>query len=543
MGSRLFVNGAVFDGHRHREDLAVLVAGGQVAAVDRPDVVRRHAAGAEVVDLHGGLLLPGFQDAHCHPLVGGLQLLTCELSSLSSVPDYLDAVADAAGRCPTGWVRGGGWEVEVFGPDGPQATQLDRVVADRPAFIVSADHHNAWVNTRALELAGVGADTPDPSDGWIGRDEHGRPTGALHEAAVLLVQDHVTTGRQEYAAALRRAQEHLHGWGVTGWHDALVGGYAALDDPTTAYLDLAAAGDLRSEVSAALWWDRHEGIDQLERLQEERAELGRAGVDARWVKVMMDGITETFTASVEEPYQGDTRCPCGDRGMAFLDRDAARAAVVALDGAGFGVHFHAIGDRAVHDALDAVAAARGAHGAGAHTHQAAHLQLVRPEDRSRLAELGVVANLQGMWVDRSSGGVADLLPRLGDERATWHYPFADIAAAGAALAGGSDWPVNEPEPMAGVHGLVNRTGWSADGEPAEPLVPEQALSLPQALHAYTAGSAAASRRTDSGALRPGTRADLVVLDRDPFNGPPEDIGACEVVTTWVAGELVFERDG
>ena len=540
MGEYAFVGGQVFDGRRHREDCAVAVHGSRIVAVGDVAGVRRAAGpNAEVVDLHGGLLLPGFQDAHMHPMVGGLERLRCELTGLGSVDDYLTAIARHGGPPgQEGWFRGGGWSVDAFPDGGPTADLLDRAVPDRPAFVVSSDHHNAWVNSRALELAGIDSSTPDPPDGWIGRDDRGRPTGTLHEAAMGLVHDHVTTTREEYTDALRDAQAYLHGWGITGWHDALIGGYAGLDDPTQAYLDLLDAGELTARVTASQWWDRRRGLDQLDELAAERDRLAELGLDASSVKVMMDGVTETFTASVVDPYTAETGCPCGQTGLPFLSHGQAAEAVVALDAAGFQIHFHAIGDRAVRDALDAVEAARVANGMNDHRHQLAHAQLVRPEDRPRFRELGVTLNAQGMWVTHGSPGVDFFLPKLDEERAEWNYPFRDIADSGADLAGGSDWPVNPPEPMMGVHGLVNRASYSPDGEPPEPLLPGQALTLAQALSAYTEGSARVSHRNDVGSVQVGARADLVVLDRDPFLGPPQEIGGARVVATFVEGDAV-----
>lgn len=542
MRTTLFRGGHVFDGRRRRPDCGVAVRGGRIVGVGDVDDLRRDAVDVDVVDLGGSLLLPGFQDAHMHPLVGGLERMRCELTELSSLEDYLDAVREHAARQRgKAWFRGGGWAVEVFGPAGPRKELLDRVVPDRPAFVVSSDHHNAWVNSRALQVAGITRDTPDPEGGWIERDQRGEPTGTLHEAAALLVQDHVETSREEYAEALREAQTYLHSWGITGWHDALIGGYAALDDPTQAYLDLIGAGELVAHVTCSQFWDPRRGVDQLEELQEQRRRLQEAGLDAASIKLMMDGITETFTAAVTEPYLGETGCPCGDRGLEFFSPEQVQEAVVALDAAGFRAHFHAIGDRAVHDALDAVAAARRANGMTDNRHQIAHLQLVRPEDRHRFRELGITANAEGMWAARDTGAVEELLPHLGDERAAWHYPFRDLVDAGAELAGGSDWPVNPPEPIGGVHTLVNRTSWSPEGDSPEPLVPEQAITLEEALHAYTEGSARVSYRQDVGSILVGSRADLVVLDRDPFQGPRDQIGAAEVAQTWVAGDLVHQR--
>ncbi|MGZ4495264.1 MAG: amidohydrolase [Nocardioides sp.] len=545
MTSTIFTRGQVFDGRRYVGGRSVGVRDGLVVAVgDLAEVRDRVGAHAQEVDLGGGLLVPGFLDAHMHPLVGGLERLRCEMTDLSTPEEYLDASRrHAAERPGDTWFRGGGWSVSAFGPHGPTAALLDTVVADRPAFIPSSDHHDAWVNTRALEVAGVTAATPDPPDGWIERDEHGRPTGTLREAAMALVGDHVETSREDYRLAMLEAQSYLHSWGVTGWHDALIGGYAALDDPTQAYLDLLEAGELTARVRASQWWDRHRGVEQLDGLCAQRDRLAAAGLDASSIKLMMDGIAETFTASLTEPYLDLPDCPCGDHGLAFLDAAQVREAVVALDAAGFGAHFHAIGDRAVHDALDAVEAARAANGPRDHRHQIAHLQLVRPEDRARFGALGVTANVEGMWVLLGSGSVQLLLPHLDEERAGWHYPFADLLAGGAHLAGGSDWPVNPPEPMAAVHALVNRTAYSPDGDPGDPLCADQAIGLEQALAAYTSGSARVvcpGTGTPVGRIEVGAAADLALLDRDPFAGPRQEIGGCRVVATYAGGTRVYD---
>ena len=539
----IFTNGTVFDGHRYVGRAAVAVDGERIIAVGEDREVRDAAGtGAEEVDLAGGLLVPGFQDAHMHPLVGGLERLRCEMTELSTAEEYLEAIRDHAAKHPDdAWVRGGGWSVSAFPPGGPTAEQLDRVVPDRPAFIPSSDHHDAWVNTKALEVAGITAETPDPPDGWFERDADGRPTGTVREAAMAMVGDHLTTTREDYYRAMLEAQEYLHGWGITGWHDALIGGYAGLDDPTQAYLDAIEAGALTARVRASQWWDRHRGVEQVEELLEQRERLRAAGLDAGSVKLMVDGIAETFTAAVTEPYVGPTGCPCGDRGLAFLDADQLREAVVALDAAGFQAHFHAIGDRAVHDALDAVEAARRANGLNDHRHQIAHLQLVRPEDRPRFGRLGVAANLEGAWASRDTPAVQLLVPHLDPERFAWHYPFADLLAGGAAVAGGSDWPVNPPAPLAAVHALVNRRPYAERGNPVEALLADQGLTLTQAMAAYTSGSAFVNHQPDAGVVRVGARADLAVLDRDVFTAPLDEIGAAAVTLTYAAGTRVFAR--
>ncbi|HET7388741.1 MAG TPA: amidohydrolase [Nocardioidaceae bacterium] len=537
---RVYANGSVFDGIRHRGSCAVGVRGGRIVAVGDLGEVREHAGpGADEIDVAGGLVLPGFIDGHMHPMVGGLERLRCEMTSLSSREEYLDAIRSHAQAHPgKGWFRAGGWSASAFGPAGPTREDLDAVLPDRPAFITSSDHHDAWVNSRALEITGVGADTPDPDDGWFERDAHGRPTGTVREAAMAMVGDHVDTSREEYYQGLLEAQSYLHSLGITGWHDALIGGYAGIDDPTQAYLDALGAGSLTARVRASQWWDRHRGVEQVDDLVAQRERLAEAGLDAGSVKFMVDGIAETFTAAVTIPYTGDLHCRCGDRGLAFMSTEQLNAAVVAVDAAGLEAHFHAIGDRAVHDALNAVEHARRVNTMSDRRHQIAHLQLVRPEDRPRFRSLAVAANAEGMWARRETPAVQMLLAHLDEERVGWHYPFADIAAGGVPLAGGSDWPVNPPEPIQAIHVLVNRREYVPDGPATDPLCPEQAIGLEQAMAAYTSGSAYVNRWHDQGSIQVGARADLITVDRDPFACPSEQIGAASVTSVYTGDQQV-----
>ena len=247
MNDVIFANGRLFDGLRYHHDHAVGVRGDMIYAVGPLDRVREEMSSGggelEEFDARGGLVMPAFHDAHIHPLIGGLELRNGLLTDCDGAEACLDkiaeSVADQGDRPADSWFRAGGWSLEHFDQGtGPTAEALDRVVSHRPAFLPSNDHHNAWVNTRALELAGIDRETPDPPDGWIERDRDGNPTGTLREAAALLVHRLVDTTREEKREALREAQAHLHSWGIVGWQDALVGGYAGIDDPTQAYLDL-----------------------------------------------------------------------------------------------------------------------------------------------------------------------------------------------------------------------------------------------------------------------------------------------------------------
>lgn len=539
----IFRNGQVFDGRRHLPARAVVVSDARVVAVVPEEEAAAYAdAAAEVVDLAGGLVLPGFQDAHVHAVQGGVERLRCDLSALRTKEEYLRAVADHAEAHPERpWVTGGGWAVAAFGPGGPTAAELDRVVGDRPVFLPNRDHHGAWVNSRALALAGVHRATPDPAHGRIERDAAGEPTGLLHEGAMELVAALLPeTGDEEYYQGLLTAQEYLHSLGITAWQDAILGEYAGMGDASETYLRAARAGTLTARVRGALWWQRDRGLEQVPELVERRARYTHGLLDAGSVKVMQDGIAENFTAAMTEPYRDGAGRRTTNRGLSFVDPKALCEVATRLDAEGFQVHVHAIGDRAVRESLDAFEAARRANGETANRHHIAHIQIVHPDDVPRFAALEVTATMQPLWAQLDDQMIRHTLPFLDAAACDRQYPFADLGAAGVRLAGGSDWPVTTPDPLLGVHVAVNR--WAKD-EPGpaghEPFLPAQALTLEQALAAYTSGSAHVNHLDDTGLLAPGFRADLAVLDRDPFASPASEIGAARVVATYVDGVRVY----
>ena len=539
--------GAAFDGHTYRPGHGVVVAGGRVRAVaPDADLASYVATGERVeeVDLAGGLVLPGFQDAHVHPVQGGLLRLRCDLAELETREDYLEAVTSYAAAHPElEWVIGGGWTMSVFGTAGPRADDLSAMVPDRPVVLVNRDHHGTWVNRRALELAGIDRHTPDPPDGRIERDADGEPTGMLHEGAMHLV-DHLVPpiSQDDLYAGLLEAQSYLHGFGVTAWQDAILGEYAGGADASPAYLRAVEAGTLTARVRGALWWRRDLGEEQVDDLIERRERYTRGRLVAGSVKIMQDGIAENFTAGMTTPYLDACGHATDNLGLSFVDAAALQRHVTRLDAEGFQVHVHAIGDRAAREALDAFAAACAANGPAAserNRHHIAHLQVVHPGDVPRFAALGVTANIQALWAHYDDQMVEMTIPYLGEERSTWQYPFGDLARAGAHLAAGSDWPVTTPDPLAAIHVAVNRWAYGEEGRAgSEPFLPEQALTLEQALAASTSGSARTNHLDETGTLAPDALADLAVLDRDPFAGDPAEIGATRVRATYVDGERV-----
>jgi predicted amidohydrolase YtcJ len=515
---------------------AVAVRGDRIIAVGNDDDVHAvRGPATEVLSLSGRMIVPGFQDAHVHPLFGARNLLELNLDRLHGREAYLDAIASyAASHEDLDWITGGGWMVSMFPEGTPTKEDLDAIVPDRPVFLMNTDVHGAWLNSKALERGGITAATPDPWDGRIERGADGEPMGTLTEGAAYTFREQVVpaTSAEGWRACLDLAQRELHALGVTGWQDAWV-----QPDLLHAYRDAADAGTLTMRVVAALWWDRHRGLEQIDELVERRAWGSGGPVDAGTVKIMLDGCPESGTGAMTEPYLGPHADALGT-GISFVSEDVLHEAVTRLDALGFQVHFHALGDRAMRMALDAVEAAAVANGMRDARHHIAHIQLPDPMDIPRLRRLGVVANLQPYWAQYDEGSASLLLPLVGQERFERLYPIGSVHRSGAVMAFGSDWPVSTANPLAELEVAVTRT--SLEARDAEPLRPSERIDLATALSAFTRGSAYVNRDDDAGSLEVGQRADLAVLDRNLFDRNLGPIAGARVEMTlasgrWVAG--------
>ncbi|ORA35973.1 amidohydrolase [Mycobacterium aquaticum] len=543
---RIFTNAAVFQPAGAEPADTVAIQGDTIVAVGRGvdrDLVGTHT---DITDLGGTSLLPGFVDAHAHPVAAGMAALRCDLSGLAHDRQaYLAAIGEYAARHPgESVIAGAGWYGDAF-PDGfPTRHDIDAVVSDRPVILTSHDYHGAWVNTRALELAGITSGTADPAGGRIIRDHAGEPTGVLLDRggdAVNALIPEVTP--QFMRQALLEAQRRLHSVGVTGWQDAAVGAeFFGLKDNFATYVDADEAGELTARVVGALWWEAEQGAEQLDGLCARRGLAGHSRFTASMVKVMQDGICENCTAAMLAPY----RAVAGHdipSGQSFIDPEDLHKVTALLASERFGIHMHAVGDRAVRECLDALEHAIASHPKFNARHQIAHLDVVDPQDIPRFGQLGVIANIQALWARRDKEIVERKLPLLGPEREPWHFPFGSIRRHGGTLAMGSDWPVTDPNPLWAIHTAVHRTGTHADphaigdGVFDIPLQAQEGISLRSAIDAYTAGSAHANGQDRTGRIAEGMLADLVVLDRDIFTA--EDVGTLRAVETIVGGKTVY----
>ncbi len=513
---------------------AVAIRGDRIVAVGTEAEVRERVGdGAQLIS--GACVVPGFQDAHIHAAFAGRIRRHLNLDDLHDVDGYLARIREHADAHPDErWIVGGGWYAPVFGDEGPTRTQLDAIVPDRPVYLMNTDTHAAWVNTRALQLAGITASTPDPWDGYYVREPDGMPTGCLQEGtAYSFWSDHVPPDSvQDWMESIRVAQRYLHTLGITGWHDAWV-----RPDLLKAYRELDHLHELTMHVVTALWWDRHIGPEQIAALVEQR-EWGSGGnVNAGTVKIMLDGCPESATGSMLDPYEGHFGVE-HDRGLQFVEEGALLEALVRLDALGFQVHQHALGDRALRSALDAVEAARAANGWNDARHHIAHLQLPDPADVKRMRPLGVVANMQPYWACPDPATETLTRPRVG-ARADRLYPIGDVVRSGAVLAMGSDWPVTTANVFEEMQVAVTRQVIGA-GADAPILDPSQRITLAEALAAFTRGAAYVSHDDDAGSLVEGSRADIAVLDRDPFAGSVYEIAETKVIATVASGNVVFE---
>lgn len=532
-----FVNGAVFVADQARSwARAVAVTGNRLTTVGS-DATVTAAIGpdTEVVDLAGRMLAPGFQDAHVHPATGGLQLLRCSLQGIDDRDLANDAIRQYAETHPDEpWIRGGGWHYAWFERGCPTKEALDALVPDRPAYLGVADVHSAWVNSAALAAAGIDASTADPPDGRIERNPDGSPQGTLHEGARHLL-DHVmpSNTRADFERGLLAGQDYLFSHGVTAWQDARV-------DPELhhAYRSIAADGRLLAAVRGSLWWERDEGMEQIERHRELRSQT-EGGYIPGTVKLMLDGICENFTGAMLEPYLDQHGNPTDNRGIDMIDPVELKGIVTELDRLGFQCHFHAIGDAAVRNALDAVEAARVVNDWSDNRHHIAHIQLIDPADLPRFRRLGVVANAQPLWACNEESVVELTNPFIGPDRIPLLYPFGALLRHGATMAMGSDWSVSTADVMAQISVAVDRL--IPDDRPSEPLLPEQRITLADGLIAFTAGSAHVNHLDgDRGTLRSGGVADLVVLDANPFEGT-KPLWDTRVDLTMVGGTVVHRR--
>lgn len=495
---------------------------GDIRALARPD--------ARVIAAGGRLALPGLIDAHVHLMDGGRGLaMSAQLGAAQTPADIVRLTAAHAATAPGPLVTGERWEPGLFGDHNLTRDLLDRAVPDRPCMLWDTSFHMACVNSAAIALAGLTEMTPDPPNGHIVRDAAGRPTGMLHEEAVAWMRARLPPpDPADDIAGVRAGQAHANRHGITGIIDPHV-----RSRHVAAYGALAAEDALTLRVSGAAGVSPRDTADTvLARLTALRA-AHRGLFQLNAAKVFLDGVLENRTAAMIAPYadaQG------GNAALMFPPALIAEL-FTALDAARFQIHVHAIGDMAARAALDGFEAARAANGAWPGLHQLAHLQVIHPDDLPRIAALGAMANIQPLWAQIDPAMPDPTLDMIGPARRPLTYAFRRMRDAGAPLCLSSDFAVSTLNPFEIIETALTR---APRGGTAPAFLPDERLTLAEALEGYTTQAAAAAwRGHEAGMLRPGLSGDVILLDRDITACAPTGIGATRVLLTLFRGAEVW----
>lgn len=514
---------------------ALAVRGEKIlAAGSEKDIAAYRGASTKVIDAQGRLVLPGFTDCHIHFIDGSLGLTQVDLNGAKTVAEIQKRVKEYAGAHPKElWITGMGWTYPTFGEAAlPDKKMLDDVAPDRPVYLVAFDGHSSWANSKALAMAGINRDTPDPPNGKIIRDEKGEATGALKESAGDLVAKMMPKPtREERLAALRLGMHEANKVGLTRVHSA-GGDHDYLD----LYDELRRQGQLTLRFYMAYFLDPP-GLtpEATDKIEQARKTYNDDWISGGGVKTMLDGVVEAHTAAMLAPYSDDL----SQTGKLFWDPEKYKQAIAELDRRGLQIFTHAIGDRAVRLALDAYQEAAEKN----HTHDARprieHIETISAQDIPRFGKLGVIASFQPLHAYPDDDTLKIWARNAGPERATRAWVWHSIESSGGRLAFGSDWPVVTLNPWRGVQNALTRQ--TTEGDPPGGFVPNERISLEDTIKAYTLGAAFAGRREKTeGSLEPGKLADLIVLSRDLFKIKPGEVGKTQVLLTMVGGKVVYE---
>jgi predicted amidohydrolase YtcJ len=514
---------------------AIAIRGEQIVAVgDRKTVDAFRGPSTKLIDAGQRLVLPGFTDCHIHFMDGSLGLTQVDLNdskTIAEIQKRVKAYAEAHPNEP--WIQGMGWTYPTFGPSAlPNKKILDEVVPDRPVYLVAFDGHSSWANSKALAMAGIDRNTPDPPNGKIVRDQDGEATGALKEAAGDLIAVKIPKPtRAERLEALRKGIHEANQVGLVRVHSA---------GQDFEYLDLY--DELRNHGELTLrfyiaYFLNPPGLTPKSTAQiaSARKQYNDDWISGGVVKTMLDGVVEAHTAAMLDPYSDDPTLS----GTLFWDPDKYKATIAELDKNGFQIFTHAIGDKAVRLALDAYQNAAAVN----HTQDARprieHIETISAQDIDRFGKLGVIASMQPLHSYPDEDTLDIWARNIGPERAKRAWVWRSIEDKGGALAFGSDWPVVTLNPWRGVQTALTRQ--TDEGKPEYGFVPQQRLSLDDTLRGYTIGAAFAGHREKSeGSIEAGKLADFIIIDRNLFLIEPTEIGKTEVLLTMVGGKVVYE---
>lgn len=538
---RLFTNGAIYTVDENRSWAeAIAVTAGQIVFVGDMDGAQAWIGPeTQVTDLDGYMLLPGFHDSHVHILTGVLTDEECSVEFLETAEEIETRLGECTSLQGFGehrWIHGGYWSESAYPEANPHKDLLDEYFPDRPVYLLSAYGHSAWVNSRALELAGINPDTPDPPAGVIERDPlTGEATGTLRDSAMLLVFDLMPEPPPEQnLTSVRMAVDYANSFGITaviepGFDEAML-------EPVIKLADEGALTLRAMTALSPLNWQPGAFGDEVFELLARREQYRRPDINVDSIKIYLDGVPEYGTAAMLEPYEIEK---WGD-GMHFYTQEQIDEYFVRFDEMGINIHVHAIGDAAIRMALDGFEAMRDANGFSDNRHQVVHLQLIDDVDIPRFAELDIGANFQSLWAYFDDDVIELTTPAIGEERVFRMYPIGRIARSGGRIVGGSDYSVSSIDPLIAIEVAITRQDpYTHSGAP---LNADEAVDLETMIDAYTINGAWQMGLEDiQGSIEVGKRADLVILDRNLFDIPASEISEASVVMTIFDGRTVYER--
>lgn len=523
------INGYTLIGNKVKEFKSIAIKDGKVLRINE-NSLKDDFKNAVIIDGNGKTMLPGLIDAHGHVMGLGFQQLNVNLAGISSLEATLDTLKSYAEANPDlEWIQGRGWNQTLWEENEfPTAADIDKVISDRPVWLSRVDGHAGWGNTKALQMAGVSKDTPDPQGGKIIRDARGNATGVFIDAAEGYVGSKVPAPTpKEQALALEKAFEQMAKMGITSTHDAGVS-VAAWE----LYKDFANQGKAKTRIYGMISGSG-KTFDKL----SENGPINSYADDMlalRSVKLYSDGALGSRGAAMLQPYSDDP----GNVGLLFMEQDEMNEAVSKVVGQGFQANIHAIGDAGNRQVLDAIEYAQNKHEAQNLRNRVEHAQIVSLDDIPRFKDLNVIASMQPTHATSDKNMAED---RVGPQRIKGSYAWKTFLNQGTVVAAGSDFPVEHSNPFFGLYSAVTRM--DHDGNPEGGWYPEESLTREEALRAFTIDAAYAAHQEEKlGSLEEGKWADFIIIDQDYFEIPASEIWKTKVLETWVAGKKVFDSE-
>jgi predicted amidohydrolase YtcJ len=532
----LLVNGNIYTLNKSEPWVqAIAIRDGKIiAAGSDKSIASYKGSSTNIIDAKGNMVLPGFIESHVHIMAGASMLDRISLNEAKTISDFQKMIKDYAIVHPEKeWIQGMGWYYSIFGKSGlPDKKYIDEVVSDRPVYLAAYDGHSSLANSKALELAGITKDTPDPQAGVIARDpETGEPTGVLKEGAAQLMNRAIpSTSPAGERDNLAKAIHYASSLGFTRMISA-----GADAERVELFDEIRQRGELTTRLYMARFINPPLTPEIINNLEEMRIKYSDDWIDLNTVKFLMDGVIESNTAAMLEPYTNDST----NKGFFNFDSEIYKKSVIELDRLGYSISTHAIGDATIRLALDAYEAAGKANHRKDARHRIDHIEAPSAQDIPRFGKLGVIASMQPLHTTPNDNNLNNWAGNIGPERASRAWPWRSILSGGATLAFGSDWPVVTLNPWSALEMLLTRE--TPEGTPAGGWFPEQRLTLEQAIYGYTMGGAyAAKREKTEGSIEAGKLADVIIISQNLFKIAPKEISETKVLMTIVGGKTVYK---